>query len=165
MSTLMSIVSVAAILAATSAGLAVAADLPKEGDYDYQVCYTRNVTRIDFSEAHRAYSYEESGTAVSNPPGGLFDADAVRCVGAFAIFSGKRSGTSICEGVAQDGAKRLARFQYDADNKLVRDEVAGTGKYEGMVTTGTVREVVKPKEVKPGTTTFCNQATGTYKLK
>jgi len=64
-----------------------------------------------------------------------------------------------------DGAKRLARFQYDADNKLVRDEVAGTGKFEGMVTTGTVREVVPQREVKPGTTTFCNQATGTYKLR
>jgi len=46
-----------------------------------------------------------------------------------------------------------------------REEVAGTGMYEGMVTTGTAREVVKPTEVRPGETTYCNQATGTYKMK
>ena len=49
--------------------------------------------------------------------------------------------------------------------KLVREEVAGTGMYEGMVTTGIAKEVVPPKEIQPGETTFCNQATGTYKMK
>jgi hypothetical protein len=43
--------------------------------------------------------------------------------------------------------------------------VTGTGLYEGLITTGKVQEVVAPKEVAPGTTTFCNQLTGTYRLK
>jgi hypothetical protein len=34
-----------------------------------------------------------------------------------------------------------------------------------MVTTGIAKEVVPPKEMQAGVTTFCNQATGTYKTK
>ena len=34
-----------------------------------------------------------------------------------------------------------------------------------MVTTGTVKEVVPEKEIQPGVTTYCNQLTGTYKMK
>lgn len=158
-------ISVAMIFAAASSGLTFAADLPKEGSYDYKACFTRNITRIDFSDAHRAYSYNETATAVSATPGGMFDGDTVRCVGTIAISSGKRMGISTCEGVAKNGAKRLTRFQYSADGKLVREEVAGTGMYEGMVTTGTAKEVEPSKEIQPGVTTFCNQLTGTYKMK
>jgi hypothetical protein len=159
------ITSVAVFLAAASAGVSFAADVPKEGSYDYKACFTRNITRIIFSDTHSAYSYNETGTAESTSPGGMFDGESVRCVGAFAISNGKRTGMSTCEGTAKNGAKRLTRFQYGADGKLVREEVAGTGMYEGMVATGTAKEVVPPKEIQPGVTTFCNQATGTYKLK
>ena len=165
MKTMMGMLSVATFIAATSSGLAFAADFPKEGTYDYKACFTRNIARIAFSDAHRAYSYNETATAVSTSPGGLFDGDSVRCVGTVAISDGKRMNLSICEGVAKNGAKRLTRFQYGADGKLVREEVAGTGMYEGLVTTGTVKEVVPTTEIQPGVTTFCNQATGTYKMK
>lgn len=158
-------ISVATIVAATSGGLAFAADLPKEGSYDYKACFTRNITRIAFSDAHRAYSYNETATAVSIPAGGMFDGDRVHCVGTVAISNGKRMGISTCEGVAKNGDKRLTRFQYAADGKLVREELAGTGIYEGMVTTGTAKEVEPPKEIQPGVTTYCNQVTGTYKMK
>jgi hypothetical protein len=159
------VIRAAALLAITSAGCALAADLPKEGSYDYKGCFTRNTTRIDFSDAHSAYSYNETATAVSLAPGGMFDGDTVRCVGTVAISSGKRMNLSICEGVAKNGAKRLTRFQYGADGKIVREEVAGTGMYEGMVTTGTAKGVVPAKEIQPGVTTFCNQLTGTYKIR
>ena len=159
------LISVAMIFAVASSGLAFAADLPKEGSYDYKGCFTRNITRIDFSDAHQAYSYNETATAVSATPGGMFDGDTVRCVGAVSISNGKRTNLSICEGVAKNGAKRLTRFQYGADGKIVREELAGTGMYEGMVTTGTVKEVVPTKEIQPGVTTYCNHLTGTYKMK
>jgi hypothetical protein len=165
MRTRMGMISVATLIAATSSGVAVAADLPKEGSYDYKACFTRNITRIDFSDAHRAYSYNETATAVSTTPGSMFDGDSVRCVGTVSISNGKRMNLSICEGVAKNGDKRLTRFQYGADGKLLREEVAGTGMYDGMVTTGTVKEVMPSKEIQPGVTTFCNQLTGTYKLK
>ncbi len=161
----MGTISVAALVAAASSGIAFAADPPKEGSYDFKTCFTRNITRIAFSDAHSAWSYSETATAVSTSPGGMFDGESVRCVGTTAISNGKRMGISTCEGVAKNGDKRLTRFQYGADGKLVREEVAGTGMYDGMVTTGTVKEVVPPKEIQPGVTTFCNHLTGTYKMK
>ena len=165
MRTMLGIISVATFITTTFSSLGFAADLPKEGSYDYKACFTRNITRIDFSDAHRAYSYNETAMAVSTTPGGMFDGESVRCVGTVSISSGKRTNLSICEGVAKNGSKRLTRFQYDADGKLVREEVAGTGMYEGMVTTGTAKGVVPEKEIQPGVTTFCNQLTGTYKMK
>jgi len=159
------LIRVAALLAIASAGCALAADLPKEGSYDYKACFTRNITPINFSDAYSAYSYNETATTVSTKPGGMFDGESVRCVGTVFIANGKRTNLSICEGVAKNGAKRLTRFQYDADGTRVREEVAGTGMYEGMVTTGTAKTVVPEKEIQPGVTTFCNQLTGTYKMK
>jgi hypothetical protein len=156
-----------AVLFATFAvaGSAYAQTLPKEGSYDYTTCFTRNSTRIEYSKTHFAYSYEEIGTSVSNPPGALFDDEEVRCVGMSASFDGKRSGGSVCLGVAKNGDKRLARFWYDNDGKLQREAVSGTGRYDGMVTTGSVKEVGQAQQVKPGTTKYCNLATGTYKLR
>jgi hypothetical protein len=155
----------AAIGVAALSGVAIAADLPKEGAYDYTVCFVRNSVRIDFSKTHFAYSYEESGAAVGKVPGGLFDGETVRCVGMTASLDGKRTGGSLCEGVAADGDKRLTRFWYDSDGKFQREQVAGTGKYDGMVTTGSVQALGPPEEIKPGTVKVCNRATGTYKLR
>jgi hypothetical protein len=146
-------------------GLACAADLPKEGSYDYTTCFTRNSTRIEYANTHFAYSHEDAGTSVSNPAGGLFDNEAVRCVGMTASFEGKNSGGTVCVGIAKNGDRRLTRFWYDNDGKYQRQEVSGTGQYDGMVTTGSVKRVGETKQIKPGTTQYCNHATGTYKLK
>lgn len=158
--------SFATLLAATFSALSLAADLPKEGSYDIKTCFTRNSTRIDYAPTHYAYSYEETGSSVSNPPGGLFDNDIVRCVGMSASFDGKRKGSSVCEGVAKDGARRLTYFWLDNDGKPNREAVSGTGKYEGMVTTtGTIQALGPTPEMKTGTAQLCNRQTGTYKLK
>lgn len=155
----------ARVLAVLVAIPACAADLPREGRYDYQVCFTRDISRIVYSDAYRAYSYTETGTVKTATPGELFDGERVRCVGTVLVANGKRTNLSICEAVALNGDKRLTRFLYGADGTLQREELAGTGLYEGMVTTGIAREVVPPKEIQPDRTTFCNQLTGTYRLK
>lgn len=165
MSTTLKITSLVAVLVSTSMGTAFAAELPKEGNYDYTTCFTRVSTRIDYSPTHFAYSHEDTGTAVSSPPGGLFDSEAVRCVGMTASFDGKRSGSTVCEGVAKNGDKRLTRFWYDNEGVYQREAVTGTGQYEGMTTTGSVKAVGQPQQIKPGTTQYCNRAIGTYKLK
>lgn len=103
--------------------------------------------------------------AVGKVPDSLFDGETVRCVGMTAFLEGKPSGGSICEGVAKDGDRRLTRFWYDSDGKFQRAQVSGTGKYDGMVTTGSVKTLAPPEQIKPGTVKFCNLATGTYKLK
>lgn len=154
-----------ALAASLAAGAVFAADLPREGSYDYTTCFTRTAARIDYAPGYFAYSYEEVGATVSHPPGGPFDGEKVRCVGMTASLDGKRSGGSICEGIAGDGDKRLARFWYDADGKFQREAVAGTGKYDGMTTTGTVRTIKELQQTGPNTSEFCNRATGTYRLK
>lgn len=155
----------AMLLAAVFSVLSLAADLPKEGSYDIKTCFARNSTRIDYATTHYAYSYEETGTSLSSPPGGLFDNDVVRCVGMSASFGGKRKGSSVCEGVAKDGARRLTYFWFDNDGKANREAVSGTGKYDGMVTTtGTIQAVGPAPEIKTGTAQHCNHQTGTYRL-
>ena len=146
-------------------GFVLAADLPKEGSYDITGCLTRNTTRIDYSTTHFAYSYDETGTSMSNPPGGMFDNEVIRCVGMVASFDGKQTGGIVCVGVAKDGDKRLTQFRYDSEGKVVREAVSGTGKYDGLVTSGTVSDVGPPMEIKTGTAEHCNHQTGTYKLK
>jgi len=157
--------SMAAVLACTAMGIAFAAELPREGSYDHTTCFTRISTRIDYSPTHFAYSHEDTGTSVSSPPGGLFDGETVRCVGMTASFDGKRSGSTVCEGVARNGDKRLTRFWYDSEGVYQREAVTGTGQYEGLITTGTVKAVGQTRQIKPGTTQYCNRGTGTYKLK
>ncbi len=159
-----SIVVTASVTVACAVG-AAAADLPKEGSYDYTTCFTRTITRIEYSPTHFAYIHEDLGTSASNPPGGLFDNESVRCVGMTATFDGKRSGATVCEGVAPNGDKRLTRFWYDDKGEYQREAVAGTGRYDGLVTTGSIKAVGQTERIRPGVTRYCNQGTGTYRLK
>lgn len=165
MRTNLTVTGIVAPVLALCGGLVIAADLPREGSYDHTTCFTRTSTRIEYSPTNFGYSYEETGTSLSNPPGGLFDNETVRCVGMTISLDGKRTGGSLCEGVAKNGDRRLTRFWYDGDGRFQREAVAGTGQYDGLVTTGTVKTVGPTEPVKPGTVKFCNQGTGSYRLK
>lgn len=70
MKPMLNYVPAALAVAVAISGSVFAADLPKEGTYDYTTCFTRNSTRIEYSKTHFAYSHEDTGTSVSNPPGG-----------------------------------------------------------------------------------------------
>ena len=94
----------------------------------------------------------------------MFDKSTFRCVGMNASFDGKNTGSNVCEAIDVDGDKRLTYFS-TADGKVTRTIVAGTGKYEGMVTTGTVEQLGPFPAIKDGTFQDCNHQTGTYKLK
>lgn len=168
MSTLPRIASIGVVCVVAFTNPAFTADLPKEGNYDYTTCFTRTVTYVEYSPTQSAWSYSERGRSVSDPPGGMFDGDENQCLGMTASLDGRRYGNAACIGVAKDGAKRFTRFWYGDDGKkLQRETIAGTGKYDGMVTTGTVQDVKAPPSMKPGTQTFdwCNRQVGTYKLK
>ena len=81
------------------AGAATAQGMAKEGNYDYNACWSGTSNVINFSKAHTALSYEFLGTTLSNPPGGAFDKQTFRCVGMNYIFEGKVSGSAVCEAV------------------------------------------------------------------
>jgi len=158
-------IRVFAFMAAAAAGAAVAADLPKQGRYDITACWSGVGNQIAFSKTHTASSFEMTGTNRSNPPGGLFDKNSFRCVGMSARLGERSVGSVVCEAVDPDGDKRLSYFGLGSDGKYVREQVAGTGKYDGMTTDGTVQPLGPFPTLKEGTFQSCNHQTGTYKLK
>jgi hypothetical protein len=153
-----------ALLIVTSPFSVFAAELPKEGSYDFNSCWSGVNNAITFSKTQTATSFEMTGTTRSNPPGGIFDKSTFRCVGMNASLDGKITGSTVCESIDADGEKRLTYFS-TAEGKTTRTNVAGTGKYEGMVTTGTVEPLGPFPVIKDGTFQSCNHQTGTYKLK
>jgi hypothetical protein len=154
-----------ALMIFTSAPSAFAAELPKEGSYDYTACWSGISNAVTFSKTHTASSYEMTGAIRSNTPGGMFDKESFRCVGMNASLGEKNTGSTVCEASDKDGSKRLSYFSLGSDGKVTREFVVGTGKYEGMVTTGTVEPLGPFPVIKAGTFQDCNHQTGTYKLK
>ena len=154
-----------ALLIVASPLSAFAAELPKEGSYDYTACWSGVTNTITFSKTHTASSWENTGTNRSSPPGGMFDKMTFRCVGMDASFDGKNTWSGVCEAIDPDGDKRLASFS-SVDGKVTRTNVAGTGKYDGIVVTQNSFENLGPfPAIKDGTSQSCNHQTGTYKLK
>jgi hypothetical protein len=158
-------VSAGIVAAIAAAGAAGAANLPKEGKFDVTACWSSVSNDLAFSKTHTAFTYEMTGTILSNPPGGMFDNSSFRCVGMQSVFNGKNSGGNVCESIDADGDKRLSQFSISSDGKVSRETVAGTGKYEGMVQSTTVMPLGPFPVVKAGTSQACNHQTGTYKLK
>ena len=155
-----------ALLIVASPVSAFAAEVPKEGSYDYTSCWSGVNNVITFSKTHTASSSEFTGTTRSNPPEGMYGSkNTFRCVGMNASLDGKITASTVCEATDVDGDKRLTYFS-TGDGKVTRTFVAGTGKYEGMVnTTGTVQPLGPFPAIKAGTFQDCNHQTGTYKLK
>ena len=158
------LLGIAAVLLLANVGIPLAADLPKEGSYDITSCWSGASNVIAFSKTHTASSFELTGTARSNPPGGPFDMTTFRCVGMSSSIEGKSTGTNLCESIDKDGDKILSRNISEAP-KQVHTVLVGTGKYEGMVRGGTSESLGQFTTIKPGTFQGCNRQTGTYKLK
>jgi hypothetical protein len=155
----------AAVCSAATAGAAGAADLPKEGKYDYTACYAGTISVIAFSKTHRGLGYEFTGTSQSNPPGGIFDKTSYHCVGSAAEFDKKYSGMVTCQERDHDGDSLLTHFRAGDDRQWIRQTIAGTGKYEGIVTKGTFAALGPFPIAKPGTFQNCVRQAGTYTLK
>src|ERR1700674_3471732 len=144
---------------------AAAQTLPKEGSYDYTSCYSGvEHATIIFSKTFGANIREFTGTNRSNTPGGFLDMSSYRCVRLNATLDGKSSDTTISEFVYRDGDKIITRFVGDGTRSEATTP-AGTGKYEGIVRTGTSVDIGQFPAIKPGTFQRCFRQTGTYKLK
>jgi hypothetical protein len=154
----------AGLLAA--AGTTLAADLPKEGNFDFTACWSGTANMMPFSKTQIAFGYEMTGSTRSNPPGGMYDLHTYRCIGTNASFDKKPHSLTVCEAIDKDGDKRLTYFQTGADGKVQREFIAGTGKYEGMVETDTSIQPLGPfPTIKAGTFQNCNRQTGKYRLR
>src|SRR5437879_5028852 len=129
-----------AVLLLLGISAALAADLPKQGSYDITSCWSGVSNAIAFSKTHTASSVELTGTTRSNPPGGPFDMVTFRCVGMSSSIEGKNTGMNLCEGIDKDGDKYLVRNSIEGP-KSAQETLTGTGKYEGMVRTGTTESL------------------------
>ena len=160
------IVPIVAIIAVSAVGSALAADVPKEGTFDYTSCFSGESKLISFSNTYSAYSYEMIGTNRSNQPGSIFDKRTFRCVGMNTSFAGRVTANTVCEAVDSDGYKTLSYYSRGSDGKETREIVLGTGKFDGMVRSGVKVEPLGPFPIiKAGTFQNCSRETGTYKLK
>jgi hypothetical protein len=147
-------------------GQTAAAELPKEGKYDFSDCsVATGLYGIEFSKTNGASSYEFVGTNRSNPPGGMFDMTSFRCVGLNTTIDAKQSATGVCEVIDKDGDKLLTRWDIDVQGQLNELAIVGTGKYEGIVSRSTTAELTQAPLAKPGSLQICLHETGTYKLK
>ena len=147
------------------AGSAAAQTLPKEGSYDFISCWSGVSTMVGLAKTQGAMSVEFSGNTRSITPGGMFDKNSFRCVGLTSNFGGKITGRTVCEAVDMDGDKRLTHFSFSSDGQTIRETVAGTGKYDGIIESGKAQGLGPFPVIKPGTFQDCNRQTGTYKLK
>jgi hypothetical protein len=159
------VIRAAILLASISAGYAIAADLPKEGNYDITACPSGVINEITFSKDHRVFTVEQWGSTLSNPPGGMLDKGVFHCLGLTTSFAGKVMYSNYCELAFAGGDKILASFSPGPDGTSIRDTVAGTGKYEGLLLSGKVMQLGPYPVVNAGTFQNCNHQTGTYKLK
>ena len=146
--------------------VAFAADMPKEGTYDYIACYSGINNTFKFSDTHSIVSFDFAGAIQSVVPGGPFDKETFHCIGVEMVVNGKVTNeTNFCQATDDEGNKRLARFS-NADGKTTREQVAGTGKYDGLTTTSSATEPLGPfPTIKEGTFQKCSHQKGTYKLK
>jgi hypothetical protein len=165
MSTLLRLVASFGAVAIVLPSLVLAAEPPKEGNYDFTSCWSGTANPIAFSKTHSAMTYDMSGATLSNPPGGMFDKGSFHCMGLSTTFDGKVTNTTVCEAIYPDGGKTLTKFSTAADGTGTREVVAGTGKYEDLVSSGTATPLGTFTAIKAGTFQACNHQTGTYKLR
>jgi hypothetical protein len=156
--------SVCALLSVSAIAATAAPNYPKEGKYDYTACYSGTTASIQVSKTTGATATRFVGNTRSNPPGGPFDMLAYTCVGMGSSNEGKSTSAYFCQAVDMDGDKFMAHGVFDG-TKTVTDAFGGTGKYEGMVRTGTSESPGPYPTPEAGTFTGCNRQTGTYKMK
>lgn len=156
--------TLAGALAVFAATAGAAQQLPKEGKIAYRACYSGQSKFIKMSKTHIAYGYEFTGEGVADTPGTLFDHASFQCEGVGARLGKERIGHAVCLFVDPDGDKDMARFTL-RNGKWQRHDVAGTGKYDGIVIHADLQSLGGFPRMRPEMFQACNHVVGTYKLK
>lgn len=158
---------IAALLATAvvTAGPALAQTDSKEGSFDYVSCFSGTTRLMTFSKTNSAWTSEYSGTNRSENAASPFDRTTFRCIAFVASRNGKPSGNSMCETTDRDGDKYLTHFNQVGDGTSTREAVAGTGKFEGLITKGVSSPLGPFPSIDPGSIQNCVRQTGTYKMK
>ena len=156
--------ALAGALAVCAATAAASQQLPKEGKFAFRGCYSGASKFVILSKTHIAYSYEFAGEDMADTPGTLFDHASFQCEGSGARFGKERVGLTVCLYVDPDGDKDIARFTL-RDGKWHRQDVAGTGKFDGIVIHADMKNLGPFPRMKPEMFQNCDHVEGTYELK
>ena len=153
------------LIAGTS--LATAAEVPKEGTYDYIACYGGTMAQMKMPDGKIASTLEWTGGTHSNVANSPFDNNSFKCIGAgisAGVGKGWTTGRLYCTATDTDGDIRAVSFVIE-DGKGTRHDDGGTGKFEGLTTTGTKSESFAAlKPAADGTIQECSHQTGSYKI-
>lgn len=141
--------------------LALAADLPRIGKFEFISCLAGKQNEIAHGPNHVVGTVETLGTQRSNPPGTLFDSTASRCVSSYSYIDGKYATDGFCEFLDADGDKYLLKFNRLPGLGGNLEGLHGTGKYAGMRLRG-VYERTAPFPATPGNVHACVKGTGDY---
>ena len=156
--------ALAGVLAVSAAAAAATQHLPKEGKLSYTACFSGTSKAVVLSKSHVAFSFDLTGENVADTPGTFFDHASFRCEGAGANFGKEHTSESYCLFLDPDGDKAMVRVTM-RNGKWHRQDIAGTGKYDGMVVHADVQPMGRFPTIKPGMFQGCNHAAGTYKRK
>lgn len=157
-------VALAGALAVCAVAAAASQQLPKEGKFAFRGCYSGASKFVALSASNVAYSYEFAGEDMADAPGTLFDHASFRCEGSGARFGKERIGYTVCLYVDPDGDKDIARFTL-RNGKWHRHDVAGTGKFDGIVIHADMKNLGPFPRMKPDMFQNCDHVVGTYELK
>jgi hypothetical protein len=146
------------------------AEMAKDGEFDFTICFTGSAKVIDFDEQHIAFAWvDEKGFTRSHPPGGPFDMMWFHCVGSGGVIEGQRPIDEYCEfaDAASDKVFLTHRIVTDLktqtrDSKV--DILAGTGKYTGIKGTGGSQDPLIFPEDDSDLYARCVRLNGDYKV-
>lgn len=162
------------VLFAASLGLSEIASgavtMPKEGNFDFNFCFSGRTTTMPVSDSVMGGSFESTAGIYSNVPGGPFDGQGSHCSGTWSITEGKYADSGYCVTVDADGDRFLMDFKsgpllVGQPAKGLWFAAGGSGKYAGMTARGDYRAVLQSSPAVAGGFQACNRNTGTYKLR
>ncbi len=151
---------VAAILVAGPLS-SLAADLPRNGQFEFTACLAGKQVSIAHGPDHGVGTADLLGTQRSTPPGGLFDLTASRCVYSYGYLEGKYEADGFCEFRDAQGDTYLLRIHRSPGQAGVLDGLHGTGKYAGMNLRGEYDLSASFADT-PGHVNTCVKASGTF---
>lgn len=158
------------VIAASNIAVTTAADMPKEGNFDFNYCLAGRTQAMQVSDEAVAGSFELTAAIISNIPAGPFDGQGSHCMGTWSVLDGKYADSGYCVTVDADGDKFLMNFKtgpVPAGQLATGTWTAagGSGKYQGMVAKANYKAIGAVVPAVPGGFQGCNRNTGTYKLK
>ncbi len=140
---------------------ALAADLPRTGQFDFVACLAGKQISIAHSPAHSVGTVELLGTQRSSPPGGLFDSTSSRCVYSYGYLEGKYEAQGFCEFRDMEGDTYLLRVSRSPGQAGVLEGLHGIGKYAGMSLRGEYDLSASFPDT-PGHVNTCVKASGAF---